>query len=293
MVAYNPTTGIRQWEFDCRESTGIYSCQESVEAEFTISTNGNLLVYGDIFGRLNGLQIASHSMSTPPLLVPTRDPNLPVPTRHPRPVVSPTTTPLSGHSPQQPQSTIQNTTATANTAGIAAGVIIGVVAVIGVGLVWFVSRHRRNGNNSKRKCKVDELPRASTAPSTSLHRGNSSDVHDHAGHVGVDRRSQVLADIFQQNIAQGEEAASSVPPPVIASDVTDEDAIEMIRSATNELSSRISSGLQTMTKTLSETNLASLESSVIPFLSFGAGCAVEIDELSDTGNTDQGIKNTS
>jgi len=167
------------------------------------------------------------------------------------------------------------------------------VAVIGVGLVWFVSRHRRNGNNSKRKCKVDELPRASTAPSTSLHRGNSSDVHDHAGHVGVDRRSQVLADIFQQNIAQGEEAASSVPPPVIASDVTDEDAIEMIRSATNELSSRISSGLQTMTKTLSETNLASLESSVIPFLSFGAGCAVEIDELSDTGNTDQGIKNTS
>ena len=281
MVAYNPATGIRQWEFDCRESTGISNCQESVEAEFAISTNGNLLVYGDIFGQLHGLQIASHSMSTPPLLVPTRDPNLPVPTRHPQPVVSPTTTPLSGHSPQQPQSTIQNTTATTNTAGIAAGVIIGVVAVIGVGLVWFVSRHRQYGN-SKRKCKVDELPRASTAPSTNLHRGNSSDVEASGGHVGIDRRSQVL-----------EEAASSAPPPVIASDVTDEDAIEMIRSATNELSSRISSGLQTMTKTLSETNLASLESSVIPFLSFGAGCAVEIDELSDTGNTDQGIKNTS
>jgi len=289
VVAYNPATGIRQWEFDCRESRGISSCQESVEAEFAISTNGNLLVYGDIFGQLHGLQIASHSMSTPPLLVPTRDPNLPVPTRHPRPVVSPTTTPLSGHSPQQPQSTIQNTTT--NTAGIAAGVIIGVVAVIGVGLVWFVSRHRQYGN-SKEKCKVDELPRASTAPSTNLHRGNSSDVEASGGHVGIDRRSQVLADIFQQNIAQGEEAASSAPPPVIASDVTDEDAIEMIRSATNELSSRISSGLQTMTKTLSETNLASLESSVIPFLSFGAGCAVEIDELSDTGNTDQGIKNT-
>ena len=286
MVAFNSATGIRQWEFDCRESTGISSCQESVEAEFAISTNGNLLIYGDLFGRINGLQIASHSMSTPPLLVPTRDPNLSVPTRHPRPVASPTTTPLSGHSPQQPQSTIQKTSTTTNTAGIAAGVIIGVLAVIGVGLVWFVSRHRRNGN-SKRKCKVDELPRASNAPSANLRRGNGSDVEASGGHVGVDRRSQVLADILQQNIAQGEEAASAAPPPAIVSDVTDGDAIEMIRSATNELSSRISSGLQTMTKTLSETNLASLESSVIPFLSFGAGCAVDIDELSDTGKTDQ------
>ena len=201
-------------------------------------------------------------------------------------------TPLPGYSPQQPQSTIQNTTAATNTAGIAAGVIIGVVAVIGVGLVWFVSRHRRNGN-SKGQCKVDELPRTSNGPSTNLHREVGSDVEASGGRVGVDRRSQVLADIFQQNIAQGEEAASSAPPPVIASDVTDGDAIEMIRSATNELSSRISSGLQTMTKTLSETNLASLESSVIPFLSFGAGCAVDIDELSDTGKTDQGITNTS
>jgi hypothetical protein len=65
--------------------------------------------------------------------------------------------------------------------------------------------------------------------------------------------------------------------------MTDGEAIDdMIRSATSELSSRISLGVETMTKTLSETNLASLESSVMPFLSLGSGCAVDLDESSDT-----------
>mmetsp|Transcript_6506 Transcript_6506/g.18162 ORF Transcript_6506/g.18162 Transcript_6506/m.18162 type:complete len:765 (+) Transcript_6506:79-2373(+) len=327
VVAYNSATGTRQWEFDCRDSTGIDSCQESVEAEFAISPNGNLLIYGDIFGRIHALQIASHSMSTPPFVMPTREPNIPVPTRHPRPAVSPTT-PLPDYtrpslsptlgavedSPGQPQSAIQNINTT-NTAGIAAGVIIGVV-VLGVGLFWFVSRRRRNKKSSEKKAAddIDAQPpfeeikddtcylrrgskgdgsvewmssRASNASFTGSHYGNDSDVEASERSVGGDRRSQVLAEIFQQNIAQREEAVASLPPPATASDTTDGEAIEMIRSATSELSSRISSGLQTMTKTLSETNLASLESSVIPFLSLGGGCAVDIDELSDTEKTGQ------
>ena len=206
-------------------------------------------------------------------------------------------------------STIQKT----NTAGIVAGAILGLAAALGFVAFWFVSRHRQRGKLAGKEqadkhgdpppfeeikgdtcylrrdskghyasaaCIAPQAPNTSFAGS--VHGNDSNAVDALACKGGGDRRSQVLADIIQQNDAQREEEATSVSPQDTSSEINNGETIDMIYSATSELSSKISSGLQSMTKTLSETNLASLETSVMPFLSLGGGCAVDTDELSDT-----------
>lgn len=292
-----------------------------MEADFALAPNNNLLIYGDIFGRINALQIGTHTTMTAPMAVPTRDPSIPVPTissrpMGPRPTQSPTMHTAKnpagheGSTSMQTQSTIQNT----NTAGIAVGITLGIAASLGAVAFWFVSRRRRNGKLTgtevadnhgapppfeeiksdtcyfRRDSKGDAsaariIPGAPNSSFNSSVHKNDSDVEASIRQQGGgDRRSQVLADILQQSEAQ-REVTTAVASQGMPSGITDGEAIDdMIRSATSELSSKISSGLETMTKTLSETNLASLESSVMPFLSLGGGCAVDIDELSDMEN---------
>lgn len=277
-----------------------------MEAGFAISPNNNLLIYGDIFGRINALQIGTHAAST------IRDPSIPVPTIPSRPVGPRPTQSPTMHKAKSPAghegSTIENT----NTAGIAVGIILGLVATLGVVAFWFTSRRRRNGKLTRtevannhgapppfKETKDDpcQLRRDSKGDTSGAHiipgapnlsfntsvQKNDSDVEASIRQQrGGDRRSQVLADILQQSEAQ-REVTSTVSPQGMPSEMTDGEVIDnIISSATSELSSKISSGLETITKTLSESNLASLESSVMPFLSLGGGCAVEIDELSDT-----------
>ena len=320
VIAYNAATGERRWQFDCRDLSRLDGCQDSVEALFAISPNNNLLIYGDIFGRINALQIGTHTTVTGPIAVPTRDPSIPVPTipsqpMGPRPTQSPTMHTAEnpagheGSTSMQPQSTSQDT----NTAGIAVGIVLGIVAALGAVAFWFASRRRRNGKLTGTEAENHGAPppfeeiKADTcylrrdsgdasaahitpgAPNSSFNSSvhkNDSDVEASIRQQGGgDRRSQVLADILQQSEKQ-REVTSTVPPQGMPSEMADGEAIDdMIRSATSELSSKISSGLETMTKTLSETNLASLESSVMPFLSLGGGCAGDIDELSDTEKT--------
>ena len=119
-----------------------------MEAGFAISPNNNLLIYGDIFGRINALQIGTYAATTDPIA----DPSIPVPTipsrpMGPRPTQSPTMHTAKnpagheGSTSMQPQSTIENT----NTAGIAVGIILGLVATLGVVAFLLASRRRRKG----------------------------------------------------------------------------------------------------------------------------------------------------
>ena len=319
VVAYNAATGERRWQFDCRDLSGLDNCQDSVEADFAISPNNNLLIYGDIFGRINALQIGTHTTMTAPIAVPTSDPIIPVPTISsrplgPRPTQSPsmhTAKNPAGHegsTSMQPQSTIQNT----NITRIAVGITLGIAAALVVVAFWSASRRRRNekltgtevaDNHGApppfeeirgdtcylRKSSEGDACAARIVPgspnssfNSSVHKNNSDVEASIRQQGGGDRRSRVLADILQQSETQ-REVTTAVSPQGTPSEMTDGEAIDdMIRSATSELSSRISLGVETMTKTLSETNLASLESSVMPFLSLGSGCAVDLDESSDT-----------
>ena len=64
------TSGSRNWEFNCADVGGLTLCQDSVEADFAISPSGNVLYYGDIFGRISSLQVAEF-LTEAPTLAPT------------------------------------------------------------------------------------------------------------------------------------------------------------------------------------------------------------------------------
>jgi len=72
---HNAINGTRNWVFDCSNVTGVAGCQDGVEAEFSISANGNIVYYGDIFGRVVALQVADFA-TTVPTVVPTVSPTL-------------------------------------------------------------------------------------------------------------------------------------------------------------------------------------------------------------------------
>ena len=58
IVRRNLATGEEEWHFECSALEGNYvTCQDSVEAEFSLSTNGNNLYWGDIFGRVIALAV--------------------------------------------------------------------------------------------------------------------------------------------------------------------------------------------------------------------------------------------
>ena len=58
-------SGERYWDFSCADITGLQLCQDAVEAEFAISPSGNVIYFGDIFGRIMSLEIATFDTEAP------------------------------------------------------------------------------------------------------------------------------------------------------------------------------------------------------------------------------------
>jgi hypothetical protein len=54
------------WQFNCADIGSFDDiCQASVEAEFAIAPSGNIIYYGDIFGRITSLEIATFQTDAP------------------------------------------------------------------------------------------------------------------------------------------------------------------------------------------------------------------------------------
>mmetsp|Transcript_57 Transcript_57/g.115 ORF Transcript_57/g.115 Transcript_57/m.115 type:complete len:954 (+) Transcript_57:137-2998(+) len=62
---HDAQSGVLNWAFDCTDVSGNASCQDSVEAEFSISEGGNVVYYGDIFGKIVALQVAEFATKSP------------------------------------------------------------------------------------------------------------------------------------------------------------------------------------------------------------------------------------
>lgn len=110
--------GRRVWDFNCASLTGITSCQDSVEAEFSVSKSGNFIYYGDIFGKIVALQVGSFETpapTLPPVPAPTLPPTLPplpapTPSPNPAPTLSPVPAPtLSPVPPPTPIPSVVDT----------------------------------------------------------------------------------------------------------------------------------------------------------------------------------------
>ena len=74
------TTGELIWSLNCTSIPGRHStCQDSVEAEFSLTSTGNTLYYADIFGRVVSLQVddsPTHSPSLSPMVSPSSKPSI-------------------------------------------------------------------------------------------------------------------------------------------------------------------------------------------------------------------------
>jgi len=71
--------GQETWSFDCEDLSGIARCTDAVEADFSLTDSGNTLVYGDTFGRITALQVATFSTSAPtvaPIFISSATPTL-------------------------------------------------------------------------------------------------------------------------------------------------------------------------------------------------------------------------
>lgn len=70
---HDALTGDVDWSFDCKDVSGG-SCDDAVEADFSVSSNGNMVYYGDIFGKIVALEIAEFSDATvAPTDAPTKE----------------------------------------------------------------------------------------------------------------------------------------------------------------------------------------------------------------------------
>lgn len=63
-------SGERLWGINCadinrEDSEGGGFCQDSVEAEFAIAPSGNVIYYGDVFGRIVSLEVATFETAAP------------------------------------------------------------------------------------------------------------------------------------------------------------------------------------------------------------------------------------
>jgi hypothetical protein len=61
---HNALTGALDWEFGCLEVSGI-PCNDAVEAEFSVAPSGNVIFYGDIFGKIVALEVAAFDTNGP------------------------------------------------------------------------------------------------------------------------------------------------------------------------------------------------------------------------------------
>ena len=326
VVAYNAETGGRQWQLDCQDILDTDSCQDSVEAEFAVSPHGNLLLYGDIFGRIVALQIAASNldsaMSKPTSQLAAVEPTIPKDAYPTESVSTPTPPTESTDSlPQNAQSAGKNESAgTSNVAGIAAGLAAGVIA-LALSVFLFVFRRRRKKATQIKEALDGSPSLAEVADNTCYLERNSERVSDHESggslsslahsfhgdntdikvivndfSIQQDKETEILASILHRDSGESEDA----PPPPPPSHATNNDSsVEAVQSSSitfDDLSTRISSFTSTLSRTLSETNLASLESSVLPYLSFAWG---ETDEAAQrkaeaaTGGAQEGaVKST-
>ena len=68
---HDALSGEIDWQFDCSDvSNG--PCHDAIEAEFSYAPNGNVLYYGDIFGKIVALDIAAFP-TTAPTTAPTEE----------------------------------------------------------------------------------------------------------------------------------------------------------------------------------------------------------------------------
>ena len=73
---YDLYSGQRYWDYSCADISERI-CQDAVEAEFAITPSGNNIYYGDIYGRINSLEVANYATETPstaPSLAPSSSP---------------------------------------------------------------------------------------------------------------------------------------------------------------------------------------------------------------------------
>lgn len=312
VVAYNSETGARLWQLDCQGLSGIDTCQGSVEAEFTITSSGNLLLYGDIFGRIVAVQIATLSLDSA-FVMPNSQPTAVQPTlskeAYPTMLV-PTTTPVTGPvlatgSVSEAQTSNENeSTGTMNVAGIAAGVAVGVI-VLALAIFWFVFSHHRK-KTTKEKDSLNAPPSFAEVVDSTCYLKRSSEreadvswvsardsdksisslarsFHSEQSDIEVlvsdssaqDKGSEILASILQRDSAESEGALPPPPPAATDTNNSSDDAAQRSSMTIDDLSTRISSFTSSLSRTLSETNLTSLESSVLPYLSFGLGATDE------------------
>ena len=89
---YDLWSGRRFWNYSCSDSSNNL-CQDPVEAGFAITPGGNTLFYGDIYGRINCLGVASFDTESP-TLAPTGTPTI-------SPSASPTITATPTEMPQE------------------------------------------------------------------------------------------------------------------------------------------------------------------------------------------------
>jgi hypothetical protein len=67
-------SGRRFWDYSCTDFSDA-SCQDAVEADFAITPGGNAIYYGDIYGRINALEVATFETETP-TAAPSSAPNM-------------------------------------------------------------------------------------------------------------------------------------------------------------------------------------------------------------------------
>ena len=79
---YDLYSGERNWDYSCADISDKL-CQDAVEAEFAITPSGNTIYYGDIYGRINSLEVAKFATEMPtgapssiPSATPTSNPTL-------------------------------------------------------------------------------------------------------------------------------------------------------------------------------------------------------------------------
>jgi len=74
---HNANNGYINWEFNCYNLSREKLCGHSVEGEFSLSPDGNILYYGDIFGKITALQVATfmtNALSTSSTTGPSTNP---------------------------------------------------------------------------------------------------------------------------------------------------------------------------------------------------------------------------
>lgn len=93
MQQIDSQTGRENWSHGCEDLTGDQDCQDSIEADFSVSSSDNVLYYGNVDGMIVALQVGSFptpaQVSPQPTSTPTDVEPL-APDSSPVPTVSPT-----------------------------------------------------------------------------------------------------------------------------------------------------------------------------------------------------------